>query len=497
MSIRSGSGRMGRDDGDRTFLWLTLGLALVIVVVGALAFLVGRAASNTAGTVAALGLPAPGAPRPTQAPASAPAAGTVQPTSSPVLAPAASYAPDTVWYFADGGGAAPFTTTYVLMNAGDVAVQGTATFVTESGPSREVTFTVRPQSRLTLPAASRSAQAVRLRADTPFFAERVALGAKDSMSSGALLPATTWYFPIVETRAGSDDQLLLANFNAVAATAGVTFMAENGITQTRQYTVPAMARASVSMTRDLAPLSSVQPGTPRGAIVKSDLPIVVEQTTYLNGNTAAYSVGGSSALARTWYLAEGNTRIGYDTTLAVFNPGANPAKVLVTYIPEGRTPLIKAYTLGPGAPLHLSVRSDMPDAALAMTVEADQPVVVERVMYLANGQAAHATMGATAPAKDWLLPEAGTTTPALAFLIMLNPGTAPADITVTLLGAAGKPLEKKVTLAAASRLALALDRDVPPAELSARVRSSQPVVVERVTYFAGAPGGMASMGIPR
>ena len=43
-------------------------------------------------------------------------------------------------------------------------------------------------------------------------------------------------------------------------------------------------------------------------------------------------------------------------------------------------------------------------------------------------------------------------------------------------------------------MALALDRDVPPAAMGARVRATQPIVVEQVTYFRGSPGGMASVG---
>ena len=210
-----------------------------------------------------------------------------------------------------------------------------------------------------------------------------------------------------------------------------------------------------------------------------------------------YALAGAASLSKTWYVAEANTRGGFSTTLAILNPGPAAAKVMVTYLPEGRPPLIKTYALPPYSPLRLNVNGEIADAALGVVIEADQPVAAARITYLSGGQGAHATLAAPAAAADWFLPESSAAAPATAFLVILNPGTAAAEATVTFLPEEGRPTERKVSIAAGSRLALALDRDVPPTAMGARVRATQPVVVEQVTYYRGTPGGTASMGVGR
>ena len=59
-----GTGDMPSADGeDRTYLWLTLGVLVLILVVGALAYLVWRSSGEMSAYVASLGLPAAGATR--------------------------------------------------------------------------------------------------------------------------------------------------------------------------------------------------------------------------------------------------------------------------------------------------------------------------------------------------------------------------------------------------------------------------------------------------
>jgi hypothetical protein len=503
MNAAIGSGRTGGSDDDRTFVWLILALVVALVVVAGLAFVAGSVANQTAQIVASLGLTGP-AGRPTiPTPV---AAATPQPTLSPQAAttppaPVSAFAPGTEWFFADSGSLGSFNSSslassFVVVNINDAPVQVQMTVPRgDAGTSQPVSFTVKAQTRLSLAAITGPSAAVRFAGTAPFFVERVSQSGKDALSSTGTLPSATWYLPLVESRFGYDDLLALANFNGAPARVTVNYLS-GSITQTMAYTVAANARLTVSMTQQLSVLSSVRPGTPRGAVVNSDLPIVAGQITTLDGGGAGYDTGGRATLSRAWYLPEGNTRSGAETTVAILNPGPSPARLLVTYLPEGRQPVIKSYTVGAASPLHLNLNVEMPDAAVAISVESDQPVAVSRVTYLGGGAGAHASIGASATAKDWILPEAGTAPPSLAFLIIMNPGTDAADITVTLYGEEGKPLEKRLSVPAASRFALALEKEVPPAALSARVTSSQPVVVERVTYLRGSSGAMASMGIP-
>ena len=74
--MRSGSAGPTEDD-ERTFLYLAVGLVIVMVAAGVLAFLVWRSAGETSDAIAALGLPLPGCGQAHGGcrPAGAPAAG--------------------------------------------------------------------------------------------------------------------------------------------------------------------------------------------------------------------------------------------------------------------------------------------------------------------------------------------------------------------------------------------------------------------------------------
>lgn len=493
MSMRLSSGRDSSSGDQRPYLWLSVGLLILVGVAAALAVIVVRTAEDTSRGIAALALPSPGAARVTPT-----VAGVLTPV--PPASPTAAAAPrptgDTAWWFADVGQAGGFTTTLTLFNPGETAISGTATYVGEAGPAGQMSFVARPRSRLTLGAPVAGPLAVSISGSGRFFAERMAVGSRDTAASGGTHPATTWYLPLVNTRFGFDDSVILANFNTSPARVSLAIFSDAGITHTLAYTVAASSRLTVPVTRRLMPTSAVRPGAPRGALVRSDQAIVVEQTTTLEGG-GIYAVAGATDLAKVWYLPEGNTRFGFESMLAVLNPGPAPARLRVTYLPEGKAPLVRSYTVGGFTPLRLNLNGEMPDAAFGLVIEADQPVAVQRISYLGEGQAAHSSPGATATAREWLLPDVSTTAPAITFLVILNPGASPAEVTAYLFGEEGRPLEKQVTVAAASRLALALDRDVPPAPWSARVVSTQPVVVERVTYYRGLPGGASSMGYGR
>ena len=165
-------------------------------------------------------------------------------------------------------------------------------------------------------------------------------------------------------------------------------------------------------------------GTPRGAVVRSDRPVVAQQLVRLEQG-GLYALDGTAALSRTWYLAEANTRAGYETVITVLNPGPAAARLQVTYMPEGRPQVAKSYAVPAKEPLHVSVNADMPDAAMGIAVESDQPVAVSRVTYLDGGESAHATLGAPAAAGTWYLPDVNAAEPRITFVILLNPGTSP------------------------------------------------------------------------
>jgi hypothetical protein len=489
--MRLSPGRSGSNGDQRTYLWLVVGLLILVGVAAALVVAVLRVGDETTLSITALGLPGPGASR-TGAPLATPARTVAPAPVTPVSAPPSPWA--YAWFFAGAGQSADYANALTLFNPFEMPVSGSTAYVGEAGPTGQVTFTVQPGSRLSLAIPSTGPLGLRLSASGALYAERLSAGPGGGVVANGVRPSATWYLPMIETRLDFSDSVVLANFNTGQARVSLAIFSDSGITQTLVYTVAGSSRLSVPVTWVLAPSSSVQPGRPRGAQVRSDLSIVVEQVTLTEGG-GLYGGTGVAELAKTWYLPEANTRAGFSTTLAVLNPGLVPARLTVTYLPEGKPPLIKSYLAGAFTPLRLNLNAEMPDAAVGVVIESDQPVAVQRVTLLSAGRGAHSSVGATATAREWFLPDVSTVAPAVTSLVILNPGASAAEVIAYLYGEDGRPPQKQVVqVAPSSRFTLALDRDVSPGLWSARVVSSQPVVVERVTYFQGLAGGISSMG---
>lgn len=483
--------------GTRAYLWLILGLLILMAITGGLALLIKIDAARSDALIAALRSPTPAISKPSP-PVTAQATPPVTGTPGTPVPPTPTPLPGTAWYFADNGSVAPSRAYFVLANPAATALQASVTLFTGPEP-KTVTATVKPRSRLSISGdrlGTGSNLPVVFRGQQPFYVERVVAFGHDANSLTGSQTAATWYLPLVETRQGYDSWLYLANFNPIPAQATLTFLAEGGISHTISRTIPAMAQLALLASRELALAGDIRPGSRLGAVIKSDQPIVLEGATYFNQGDGGYALSGSPILARTWYLPEGNTRPDFDTTLAILNPGTAPANLTVTYLPEGRPKTTKAYTVSQASPLYINLKAELPDVAVAAIIQADQPVVAGRAMFFNQGRAAHANLGAATTAKEWLVPAASTASPDVPVLVVLNPGPQVAEITVSLLPSEGSPAEKRFSLAGETRFALLLEQVVPNASLAAWVRATQPVVVERVTYFRNARGGMASPGVP-
>jgi hypothetical protein len=85
--------------------------------------------------------------------------------------------------------------------------------------------------------------------------------------------ATTWFLAEGSTAQPFDEWVLLANPNAVAATATLTFSFPDGSTGTRTVSVGANSRVSLF-------LNQLLPPTAVSTRVDSNIPIVVERSMY-------------------------------------------------------------------------------------------------------------------------------------------------------------------------------------------------------------------------
>ena len=339
---------------------------------------------------------------------------------------------------------------------------------------------------------------------------------------GVDTPRTQWYFAEGCTRPGFNTWLTLQNPNAEEAHVTLDYFCGDGASVSKRVTVKARSRYTVAVHSDAEGIGVHD--NPHGDVsirVTSSQPIVAERPMYFNYNGAwdgGHNVMGVEAPSLEWYFAEGCTRDGFHTWLCLQNPGDKEAGVTLDYYcGDGKnvrkelrvkarsraTVAVHSDALGIGA--HDDAHGDV-----SIKVASDQPIVAERPMYFNyNGawKGGHDVVGSIQPSCDWVFAE-GCTRPAFnTWLCVQNPGDKPAKVTLDYLCGDGANVRKELTVAARSRATVAVHSDAlgigvhdnPHGDVSIRVNSDEPIMVERPVYFmynGGIPGGHNTQGYP-
>jgi hypothetical protein len=115
------------------------------------------------------------------------------------------------------------------------------------------------------------------------------------------------------------------------------------------------------------------------------------------------------------------------------------------------------------------------------------PIVVERPMYfLYQGMwdGGHNVMGAVQPETTWFFAEGCTRSGFNQWLCIQNPGAQDAKVTVNYMTEDGGQITKEYGVLAHSRFTINVNNDVARQhDVSTRITSDQPIVVERPMYF--------------
>ena len=129
-------------------------------------------------------------------------------------------------------------------------------------------------------------------------------------------------------------------------------------------------------------------------------------------------------------------------------------------------------------------------------IDADQPIIAERSVYVAEGAGGDNSVAVQIPNVEWYLPEGSTRAPYRESLAMLNPHPDPVQADLTFVRADGKPaLTRSFLMRPSSRLTIDVGDIVPDADVSTRVIADKPIVVERSMYFER--GATNSPGLQR
>jgi hypothetical protein len=293
-------------------------------------------------------------------------------------------------------------------------------------------------------------------------------------------------------------RLALANTGSTPATAVVRLLAQGGGVTPAFVSVPAMSRHTVDIA-DIAGLTAES----FSFVVESDAPLVVDRTMSWDATGyGAHAERAVSAPSTTWFLAEGSTTGTFSLFYLLQNPNASAVTATVRYLrPEG-APIEKTYTLLANSRTTIPVNSEAPELAstdVSAAITADQPIFVERAMYLTrDGQpfaAGHDSAGVTAAGTSWFLAEGATGSFFDMFILIANPSSTDADVEIRYLLQGGQVLTKQYAVAANSRRTIWVDGEEFPGlgrvlanfSLSSTVTSlnSVPIVVERTMWFPG------------
>ncbi len=400
-----------------------------------------------------------------------------------------------------------FDSFLLVMNPNSVEAYVDVVFQGENGTVRNFHYTVSPDSRFTVPVRQTMGYgsfSSEVRSNVPVLAERAMYftsggreGGHDSI--GTASPSTTWFFAEGYTGGSFDTWLLLQNPNDRTATVTLSFMRPDGAVISRQISLPANRRQSVHVD-EIPGLESTDVSTQ----VSSDLPVVAERAMYFDyqGKSGGHDSIGASSPSNTWFFAEGYTGDTFDTWLLLQNPNDQTAMMTIDFLrPDGSVITEKIGV--PGRRRYTVHVDDIPGLEatdVSTRVRSDLPVICERAMYFdyQGRRGGHVTVGAAAPNRDWYLAEGYTGGEFDEYVLIVNPESKKASVELSFMRPDGVVVIRKMDVAPQSRYTVHVDEipDLQSTEVSTRVSSSTPVVVELSEYydFDGFADGSNSIG---
>jgi hypothetical protein len=335
---------------------------------------------------------------------------------------AAVKSPGLVWYLAEGATHSGFELFYLLQNpSATTGATVSVRYLLPSGGPLEKTYTVPPKSRFniwvdneqfpdgsgTLALANTDVSAVlQVTNGVPIIVERAMYlnrpgqqFAAGHESAGVPAPAVNWFLAEGATTSFFDEFVLLANPNAAAAEATVTYLLEDGTVYTRSITVPGNSRQNIWVDVDTPdgttgfPLAQAALSTK--VEVTNGVPIIVERAMWWQGASdqwyEAHNSPGSTVTGTLWGLADGEVSgapANAATYVLIANTSAQTADVRVTLLLENAPPLTKTVSVQGTSRRTLDIGVEFPDTAgtrFGVLVESlgttPAQIAVERAMY--------------------------------------------------------------------------------------------------------------------
>jgi len=412
------------------------------------------------------------------------------------------------FYFAEGTTRTNFQEYLCLGNSGDQAASAKVTYLFTDGTTKDASYTVPANSRYTVDVNSvvgpNKDLSLEVQSETPnLVAERPMYfnyngtwtGGHDAV--GAVAPNTKWYFAEGNTLPEFDQYVTVLNPGNAAANLKFHYMVEGQGEKLVTGQVGPHSRKTFK-TRD-----QIGDGKHVSLYLESTQGVVAERPMYFNylglaqnNWTGGHDVVGTNSPAKDWYFAEGTTRKNsvdgaFEQWLCLQNPGTTSLTVTATYqLAAGQgNPISKSYTVPAQQRRTVSVNGEIgQDKDCSVYLHSTSNFIAERPMYFSYHASAwtggHDVLGVNSTATTWFFGEGTTRTNFEEWLCLQNPGNSDAHTTIRYYTTSGQVITKQWTVKANTRLTVSANSDVgADQDISTRVSSDKPIIVERPMYF--------------
>ena len=412
------------------------------------------------------------------------------------------------FYFAEGTTRTNFQEYLCMGNSGDHAASAQVTYMFTDGTTQDASYSVPANSRSTVNVNSEVgagkdvsinilSPTPNLVAERPMYFNYNGIWTGGSGALGAVAPNTKWYFAEGNTLTEFDQYVTVLNPGDTTANLTFHYMVEGQGQQDVPGHVGAHSRATFK-TRD-----QIGDGKNVSLYLESTQGVVAERPMYFNylglasnNWTGGHDVVGTNSPNTDWYFAEGTTRKNsvdgaFEEWLCMQNPGTTPLTVTATYqLAAGQgNPISKSYTVPAEERLTVSVNREIgQDKDCSVYLHSTSDFIAERPMYFSYHPSAwtggHDVLGTNSSATSWYFAEGTTRANFEEWLCLQNPGNSDAHATISYFTASGQVIARKWTVKANTRLTVSANSDVGAnQDISAKVSSDKPIIVERPMYF--------------
>ena len=273
-------------------------------------------------------------------------------------------------------------------------------------------------------------------------------------------------------------------------------MLTDGSVRDQAVVLPADSRTTVDVNLFLGP------GVDASAHVTGNGYFVAERSMYVDtdGISGGEQVMGVTTLTANILFAEGTTRSGYQTWLALQNPGDTDASVLITYVYPDKPPKAQNLTVKATSRETVDINLNAGEGEdVSIAVASTEPMVGERVIYFeaacaimgSGPSGVHNSTGVRSAGEYWYFAEGTTRSNFQEYLCLMNPTGLDINATIQYLGQWGTVKTDTRLLAANSRTTLNVNTEVgPDQDVSMYVTADGPIVAERPMYFKYIPAGL-------